>query len=262
MSTLESVSLLAFAFTAGVFTFFAPCSYPLLPGYLSYYLGEHTPAGAETNANGRMTPGRVTDRVAVGIGAVVPQSKADPVARALVVSLLVSAGFFLVYLLLAGIVAAVGAQVLAGISLLELVVGSLLIVLGGVMATGRKLPTAGISLPERRRSGGSYVGFGVLYAAAAAGCTAPLFIGVALKALTAGIGVGLLAFGAYAGGMSVLMIGVTVATALGREALLERVNRRMDLLHRGAGVLLVLAGLVQIYLFLFRFGGLAMLGLS
>lgn len=262
MSTLEAVSLLAFAFTAGVFTFFAPCSYPLLPGYLSYYLGDHTPAAAEFPANGSATSGWATERVASGIGVVVPQSKASPVAQALVVSLLVSAGFFLVYTLLAGVVAAVGAQVLAGISLLELVVGSLLIVLGGVMATGRTLPTAGIELPERRRSGRSYIGFGVLYAAAAAGCTAPLFIGVALKALAAGIGLGLLAFAAYAGGMSVLMIGVTVATALGREALLQRVTQRMDLLHRGAGVLLVLAGVVQIYLFLFRFGGLAMLGLS
>lgn len=257
MATLEAVSLLAFAFTAGVFTFFAPCSYPLLPGYISYYLGEPAPA-----PDAPETGGWVTDRVAGSVGVFVPATKADPVARALVVGLLVSGGFFVVYALLAGIVAAVGAQVLAGISLLELVVGGLLIVLGGVMATGRKLPTPGVELPERRRSTGSYVGFGVLYAAAGAGCTAPLFIGVAVKALTAGVGLGVLAFAAYAGGMSLLMIGVTVATALGRDTLLRRITGRMVLIQRTAGVLLVLAGVVQIYLFLFRFGGLAMLGLN
>lgn len=256
MATLEAVSLLAFAFTAGLFTFFAPCSYPLLPGYVSYYLGE-TSGTADPGASG----GRVTDRVAGGLRVVVPDARADPIARALVVGLLVSGGFFVVYALLAGIVAAVGARVLGGISLLELVVGALLIVLGGIMATGRTLPTPAVALPERRRSKASYVGFGVLYAAAAAGCTAPLFIGVALRALAAGVGLGVLAFAAYAGGMSVLMIGVTVATALGRETLLRRITGRMDRIERTAGLLLVLAGVVQIYLFLFRFGGLAMLGL-
>lgn len=31
---------LSFAFTAGIFS---PCSYPLLPGYISYYLGSKAP---------------------------------------------------------------------------------------------------------------------------------------------------------------------------------------------------------------------------
>ena len=28
------------AFTAGILTIFAPCSYTMLPGYISYYLGQ------------------------------------------------------------------------------------------------------------------------------------------------------------------------------------------------------------------------------
>lgn len=262
MVGLETASLLAFAFSAGVFTFFAPCAYPLLPGYVSYYLGRTTAPGAQV-ANGGVVAdaGRATGAVETSLRLVVAGSTARPLARAIVVSVLVSAGFFLVYGVLAGVVTAVGASSLAGISGLELLVGLVLVLVGGLMALGwtPRLPTT--RLPARRRSAGGYLGFGVLYAAAAAGCTAPIFIGVALKALSVGPATGFLTFGAYAAGMSVLMLGVTVAAALGRETLLTWFGRRLDRLHRAAGVLLVLAGLLEIYLFVFRFDGLALLGL-
>lgn len=261
MVGLETVSLVAFAFSAGIFTFFAPCAYPLLPGYVSYYLGRTTAPGEATNGGVVVDAGRVTDGVEASLRLAVAASIARPLARAIVVSVLVSAGFFLVYGMLAGVVTAVGASSLAGISVLELLVGLVLVLVGGLMALGwiPELPTA--RLPARRRSAGGYLGFGVLYAAAAAGCTAPIFIGVALKALSVGPATGLLAFGAYAAGMSVIMLGVTVAAALGRETLLVWFGRRLDRLHRAAGVLLVLAGLLEIYLFVFRFDGLGLLGL-
>lgn len=248
MVSLDALSLLAFAFTAGVFTFFAPCAYPLLPGYVSYYLGRTTAGGTQLPDGGT---GTVDPRATAAV--------ADRVARAVGVSLLVSAGFVLVYGVLAALVTTLGTRWLAGVSVLELVVGSLLVVLGGAMAAGWEPPTPTVRLPARRRSAWGYLGFGVLYGAAAAGCTAPLFIGVALEALSVGPGVGVLVFGAYAAGMSVLMVGVTVGTALGRDAVLARVTGRLDRLHRASGVLLVAAGLVQLYLFLFRFGGVELL---
>lgn len=179
--------------------------------------------------------------------------------HALVVGGLVSLGFFVVYALLAGVVLSIGAQALGDIAVLELVVGVLLVGLGTAMAFGwtPKLPS--IQLPERRRGVLGFFGFGVLYAAAAAGCTAPIFVAVALRALSAGPAASLLTFGAYAGGMSVLMVAVTVAAALGRETLLRRLTANVQRVNRAAGVLLVVAGLVQIYFFLFVFGGLAML---
>ena len=41
---------LGFAFSAGVATFFAPCAYPLLPGYVAFYLGD---AGPSATLGGR-----------------------------------------------------------------------------------------------------------------------------------------------------------------------------------------------------------------
>lgn len=254
MALFGDTSLLAFAFTAGAFTFFAPCAYPLLPGYVAYYLGR----SSVTEAAQR--PDDQESTRSEWVAAVFPTPVAGRVVRAVGVGVLVSLGFVLVYGILAGVVAAVGGQVLASISVLELVVGVLLVVIGAAMATGWDPPTPTVQLPERRRSPAAYVGFGVLYAAAAAGCTAPIFTAVSLEALAAGSAMGVGTFGAYALGMSVLMVGVTVATAVGRETLLTRITRRLDRINRAAGMLLVVAGLVEVYVFLVRFDGLALLG--
>jgi cytochrome c-type biogenesis protein len=59
--------------------------------------------------------------------------------------------------------------------------------------------------------------------------------------------------------MSVLMVAVTVLTALGRETVVRRLSANTDRITRVAGVVLVVAGLVQIYYFLFVFDGIATL---
>lgn len=234
MTDLEALRL-GFAFGLGAATFFAPCAFPLLPGYVAFYLG-HGDAG--------------------------PAPAAVRLRRAGTVGLLTSLGFFLVYAVLAGIVGAVGASALWNISVLELVVGGLLIVLGTAMAAGRlHLDRLSIPLPERRRSPASFVGFGIVYAAAAAGCTAPLFVGLAGVALASGTAGAIVTFAAYAAGMSALMVFVTGLSALGRDGILRRLSRNTGRITRIAGAVLAVAGGYQIYLFLFRFEGLALLGL-
>jgi len=235
MVEIESLRIV-FAFSAGAATFFAPCSFPLLPGYVAYYLGQG-------------------------------DSEAKPLLSRLwsagVVGVVTSLGFFLVYAALAGVVIFIGTQALTNISVLELVVGLLLIVLGAGMATGKLQPDRlHVQLPERDRSPTGFLLFGIVYAAAAAGCTAPVFIGIATFALSGGPLSAVVTLGAYALGMSVLMIAVTVASALGRQQLLRAMSRNTGRIARVAGVLLVLAGVAQIYLFLFRFNGMELLGLA
>jgi cytochrome c-type biogenesis protein len=227
---------LGLAFSAGVATFFAPCAFPLLPGYVAFYLGR---------GEGAPTAGRVSR-----------------LWRAAGVGLLVSLGFFLVYGVLAATVAALGAGALADIALLEVVVGGLLVVLGTATATGRLDATAfHLPLPERQRSAVDFVLFGVVYGVAAAGCTAPVFVALALFALGNGPVGAAVTLGAYALGMSVLMVAVTLLTAFGREGLLGTLRRNTRRVSRVAGVLLVLAGLAQIYLYVFDFDWLGIVRL-
>lgn len=234
MTELAPVRL-GFAFGAGMVTFFAPCAFPLLPGYVAFYLGNDDDAAAGTPRLARLR-------------------------RAAAVGVVTSLGFFLVYGALAGVALAAGRQLLQQVSVLELVVGSLLVVLGAGMLTGRFDPGAvHVRLPERRRGPAGYFLFGVAYAAAAAGCTAPVFVGIAAVALTAPPAGAVLTLGAYAAGMSVLMVVVTVLAALGRATVLRRVGASSGRLTRLAGAVLVLAGLVQIYYYLVVFDGLAVL---
>jgi cytochrome c-type biogenesis protein len=242
---------LGFAFSAGVATFFAPCAYPLLPGYVAYYLGR-----GESNTNGAAGSANGAGSVTSAGG-----TTGARLRRAAFVGLLVSAGFVLVYAALAGVVLAAGARLLSNVAVLELVVGALLVVLGVAMALGRGPQLGHLALPERRRSAVGFVAFGVVYAAAAAGCTAPVFVAVALAALSGGPATALATLGAYAAGMSLLMVAVTVASALGRDALLRRLPDP-GRVSRAAGALLALAGVAQIYLFVFAFDGLATLGLA
>lgn len=112
---------------------------------------------------------------------------------------------------------------------------------------------------ERRRLLRALLAGGAI---AAAGCTAPIFVAISGIALTAGTVGAVLTFFAYASGMAILMIIVTVLVGLGYSGLFRRLSTNTRRISRVAGVLIALAGMVQIYLFLFESGGLELLGLS
>jgi cytochrome c-type biogenesis protein len=225
--------LVGFAFSLGVATFFAPCAFPLLPGYVAFFVGR------ESDDAGTPWPRQLR--------------------QAVTVALVTSLGFLAVFGTLAAVVFALGSQVLGGIAVLELVAGAVLIALGAAMVAGRSpLGHLQVALPERRRGPVGYFAFGVVYAVAAAGCTGSLFVGVASLAL-AGPADAVSLFGAYAGGMVLLMVGVTVLSALGRDALVRTAAANTGRITRVAGAVLVVAGVVQLYYFLVVFDGLAYL---
>lgn len=226
---------LGFAFSAGLATFFAPCAYPMLPGYVAFYLGDTD--GAD--------------------------SLAPRLGRAATVGGIASLGFFLVYAVLAGVAIAIGTQVLRDIAVLELAVGLVLVGFGGGMAAGRLTPgVVHVRLPSRRRSKSGFLLFGVVYAVAAAGCTAPIFLAIAGVALGSGPVGAVLTVAAYAAGMAVLMILLTALVAVSRDGIVARLSANSRRVTRVSGVLLILAGVAQIFIYLFQFGGLQQLGVS
>lgn len=225
---------LGFAFGLGTATFFAPCALPLLPGYLAFFVGnESSPE--------RSLPRRLR--------------------RGGVVAAVTSLGLLAVFALLAVVAFVLGERVLRNVAVLELVAGVVLVALGVGMATGRlSTLSVHVRLPERRGGPVGYFSFGALYAAAAVGCTGPLFLGVVALAVANPLeAVPIL--GAYAAGMVTLLVGLTLAMALGRDVLVRRLTTGTGRMGRVAGAVLVLAGLVQLYYFFVVFDGLAGLSL-
>lgn len=238
MAALDSLAILTLAFSAGTATFFAPCAFPLLPGYLSYFLGDSVSVTADAP---RATDGRFVERVR------------RPLARAVLVSVAAGLGMTLVYVGLAGTTVVLGARALADVAILEVVVGTVFIVAGGAMVAGWTPDRSLVRLPERRRSVGGFFAFGVLYAGAAAGCTAPLFVAVVVRGIAAGPALGIGLAVTYALGMSAVLVVTTVASALGGASVTAAVGRHGRRIRRAAGVLLVLSGAAEIYYYFYGF---------
>jgi cytochrome c-type biogenesis protein len=206
----------SFALTAGVATFFSPCAYPLLPGYVGFYVNSTD-----------------TERASVtGAGI-------RGVAAAL--------GVLATFALLGGATAWVGHEALSDITIFETLVGGLLVVFGLLVAFDRA-PSLSVSLPKRRSSVLGFGLFGAGYALAGAGCVAPIFLAVVARVSTLSTEAAMLVLGAYAGVVAVLMAATTVATGVGIISNANRVITHAGWLRRLAGVVMIVAGIGQLYL--------------
>ena len=211
----ETLGVAALALGAGAATFFSPCAYALLPGYVGYYVAA---AGED-------------ERV--------------PLVGAFVRGLAATLGAVGVIAVLAAVALVVGEAITGYLDLLEPLVGVVLVVLGVLVVAGRG-PTWHARLPSRRRSVLGFVLFGAGYAVAAAGCVAPLFLAIVVRATTFPAVETVLVLGAYALGLGGLLLGTTVAIAVGHGAAVERFTRHRRAVTRLAGIALVVAGVAQL----------------
>ncbi|WP_459877334.1 cytochrome c biogenesis CcdA family protein [Halorubrum gandharaense] len=219
MSAINAGGLLGpsgFAAGVGVAAFFSPCAYALLPGYVGYYVsatGDEQPSIA----------GVLTRGGAAVVGAV------------------------LTFAAIAGVAVAAGDRLQAGLPFLEAGVGIMLVILGVLTLTGFEIGST-VRLPQRRTGVVGFGAFGAMYALAAAGCVSPLVIAVAVQSFALPP-VGTLAmFAALAGTFAALLISTTVLIALGYGAGVKRLAGYSRSLTWIAGVVLVVAGGVQIWL--------------
>ncbi len=208
----------ALAFTAGLVATVNPCGFAMLPAYLGWFLG---------------------------LGEDGPAGRGGAVGRGLVVGAVVSSGFLVVFGV-TGVLITLGLRsVIDLIPWAAMAVGLLLVGLGVAMLAGHE-PT--FSLPRAGTAGGgrgtgALFGFGVSYAVASLSCTLPIFLAVVAGAIpqTTLVG-GVLLFVVYGIGMSLVLVVVTLAVALGRQGLVRRLRRASAHVNRVSGAILVLAG--------------------
>jgi cytochrome c-type biogenesis protein len=213
------LSTLAFAVTAGVVTFFSPCAYPLLPGYVGFYVSQ-------------------TD------------AEESSLAHALGRGLVAGAGVLATFGLLLGVAFVIGQSVLTNTTALEALVGVVLIGFGLLVLLDRA-PSLSVALPKRRSGTLGFGIFGAGYALAAAGCAAPFFVGVIASALALPAGSAALVIGTYVGSVVLLMVSLTVATGMGLAAGAGRLAAYGGTLRRIAGIVMILAGIGQLYVAFF-----------
>lgn len=156
------------------------------------------------------------------------------------VGVFVTFGVVAVYLLIGGVVLALGQWIEPYLESMELLVGPLLIGLG-VMYYYDVSPLQSVRLPERGSvTASAFVAFGVVYGVGSLACNLPVFLGVVLTSFTTqGYAEGLAVFASFAAGMGTLVLGVSVAARVTGDALsLGRYGRPARLLGSAAFVVL------------------------
>jgi cytochrome c-type biogenesis protein len=202
------------ALVAGALATLNPCGFPLLPAFLSFYVG----AGEErASARSRVLQGLVT-------------------------GLVVTAGFLGVFVVV-GLPVAYGAgRVSDALPWVGIVLGALLVGVGILTLAGRapRLPVRWGVRRGSSRGAGPMLLFGVGYGVASLGCTLPIFLAVVGSAASGASTA--LVFAAYGAGMAVVVTALALAAAFLREGLARGLRRVLPYMSRIAGALLVAAG--------------------
>lgn len=214
--TTEIAGIASLALGAAVATFFAPCAYALLPGYVGYYV-------AATDA------------------------ETAPLSGALLRGLAATAGVFVTFGTLSVTAVIAGEALKRALPVVEPLVGIALIVVGLYVLYKGSL-SLHVLLPERRASILGFGLFGAAYALAATACVLPLFLAIVLQSLTMPLAETVIVLGTYASTFAVLMFAITVTTAVGREVGASRLAAHSVLLTRIAGAVIVLAGIGQLFI--------------
>ena len=226
------LSLLGFAFTAGLISFFSPCAFPMLPAYISYYLG----IGKEDEEN-RFIKNRIYIIFKDGI----------------VGGVICAMGAIVVFILFGIGVSffgdAVRSLIREQIVLMNPIVGVILVIMGIIMLVqlDLKLPFKVKTAPKTKGYLGLFT-YGILYSLVAAGCVAPLFVGVIARSFaTSSFLEGILVFLSYACGLAILLVIVTLLVASAREAIVKKMNRLLPYVQKIGSLVLIIVGVWLIY---------------
>lgn len=211
---------LSFALGAGLVAALNPCGFAFLPGYLGLVI-----AGS-----------RDTSRPAA-------------LARAGAATVTMSAGFLTVFGIFGLAVSPLIASAQRYLPFATVVIGVLLLAMGAWLLSGRDiavlLPAAG-GTPTARLA--SMYGYGVGYAVASLSCTIAPFLAVISTTFQQGSALaGVLAFVAYAAGMSITVGVAALAVALAGSSATSALRRVLPYVGRIAGVIVLVTGLYVTY---------------
>ena len=212
------------AFGAGMLATVNPCGFAMLPAYLSFFAG--------------MDEG--------------PTSRVRAVLRALLVGLVLTAGFILVFLIFGVLLSSVKSQIDSSLPWVTVIFGFILFGLGVGMLRGFEPK---IRIPRFDRGGEattlpSMFIYGVSFAIASLSCAIGPFITAVAGTASGENGSypnAAAHYLAYAFGMGLVVTVLTLAVALAKSSLVTRIRAVLPYVNRIAGIFLIIAGLYVAY---------------
>ena len=232
-----SGSIWAMAIGAGALSFFSPCSFPLLPGYVSYYLSKETEANTPKNM-------RIKKAFPAGVAA--------------------SAGILSVFLGLALLIIPFSQAVKELVPTLIPITAVFIFLMGIVMITDYDISwltrpfqngfNKVLSIfkkkdaePKENNGLSGQFFYGVGYGAASAGCTAPVFIALLMASMKYTIFGAATIFALYSVSTAVLMITFTMLVAASQDTLVNKMRASTGLIKKSGGGIMLLVGLYLVW---------------
>ena len=229
VSGFASTLPIGFAAAAGVVASVNPCGFFMLPSYIAYQLGTE-----EAGYNEIAAPLRV--------------------ARALGVAITATLGFVMIFVAFGAVVSAGGSALGKVFPYLGLAIGLAMIGFGVFLLVSHRyvgiLAASRIQVTPRRNLGNAFV-FGIAYAVGSLSCTLPIFMVVVGGSLaTEGFFESLSQYVAYALGMGVVIVAVTLGAALFRDAISRWLRGALPHVHRASSFFMLGAGAYLIWYWL------------
>lgn len=216
---------LSLSFIRGLVASINPCGFVLLPTYLMYFLG---------------------------VSAADEAARRAPISRALMVGTMVSSGFIVVFFAIGAVTQYWTTALFDNAKYATAVIGVLFVILGIAMLFGFKLPftTPTIEAGGRDRTISSMFLYGVAYAVASLGCTLPLFIATLFQTgKRSGYWAGVANVMAYALGMALVVVSLTLALATANLGFVRWLRAKMQYVEMVSGAFVLLSGLYLLWYF-------------
>jgi len=211
---------LALALAAGMVSVLNPCGFALLPAYVGLFV-----AGDDYEAT--------IDR---------------RLLRALGAAACVTVGFVAVFTVLGFVLSSVVNSVRQHLPWVTIVLGAALIAAGFAVVGGRSLRlfTHVAGGPQRRGATGMVL-FGVVYAVTSLACSIGPFLAITTVAMNRTVVTGLLTYATYATGMGLIIVTLSVGSALARPRPAVRLRRFSRWALPIGGIMMVLAGAYAVW---------------
>ena len=209
------LSTLIFVFVAGASAFLSPCAYPMLPGYISYYMGKNFSLIKALYSGFFLTMGLITTFSIIGL-----------------------------------IASILGNIINSYIPILELVAGIAMILLGiSILFEINIFFTPTLKTPKRNGLLGIYF-YGIIYGLATLGCSAPIFFATLFWAVVqSGPLTGLITFIVYSFGMGVPLILTTILLSIFKKKSLNKLKNMTPKIQKLSGIILIVIGIYLMYFY-------------
>lgn len=225
---LSNYNLIFLSAIFGIAAFFSPCAFSVLPAYVSHYLAGETREGTR-------------------------------LAKVMYFGLIAALGVVTVNLVIGLVIAALGAatpfakdprQDIPLILGIRVVAGLAIVVLGVMTLLGKSINLHFLSRFVGKQSfSKSMYFYGVVYNAAALGCTGPIILGLMLYAFASGsFPFAIAAFVIFSLTMGALMLFLTMLSAFFKQAIMKKIAAATTAIKNVAAIVMILTGLAIVVL--------------